>query len=79
MDKLYIRVWVGIEGQAWHWECLAAFSRGTDNLGIGLLGRLGFFQLFEEVTFNQNQSIVTLKVPGDRPPQQQNPPPNPSN
>jgi len=69
-----IKTWVEIEGQAWHWECLAAFSRGTDNLGIGLLGRLGFFELFEEVSFDQRNRIVKLKVSGNRP--QNQPPPS---
>ena len=72
-----IKTWVEIEGQSWHWECMAAFSKGTDNLGIGLLGRIGFFELFEEVTFEQKNRIVRLKVLGERPPQ--NPPPPPSN
>ncbi len=65
-----LKVWVAIEGQVWHWECSAAFSRGTDNLGIGLLGRMGFFELFEAVSFDQRNRRVTLIAPGDRPPRQ---------
>jgi len=62
-----IKCWVGIEGQAWNWECSVAFSRNMDNLGIGLLGRMGFFELFESVSFEQRNHIVKLQVPGDRP------------
>jgi len=72
-----IKCWVEIEVQSWHWECSAAFSSNMDNLGIGLLGRMGFFELFEEVFFDQNNKIVKLKAHGDRPPHPPlQPPPN---
>ncbi len=68
-DDLYfhtIKVLVVIEQQAWHFDCFAGFSSSMDNLGLGLLGRHGFFELFEEVTFDQKNKIFKLKVPGDR-------------
>lgn len=68
-----ILVWVNIEAQAWHWKCRAGFSRGMDKLGIGLLGRLGFFELFEEITFDQGNRTVKLKCQGQRPPKPNQP------
>ena len=48
-------------------ECFAGFSDQMNKLGIGLLGRHGFFELFEEVIFDQRNRIFKLKVPGERP------------
>ena len=69
-DDLYfhnLKVMVVIENQAWSFECFAGFSRSMDNLGLGLLGRHGFFELFEEVIFEQRSRVFKLKVSGDRP------------
>ena len=78
-DDLYfhkVKIWVQIEGGAWHWECHAGFSEGMNKLGVGLLGRLGFFELFEEVSFDQNNRMTRLKVHGDKP-SSTPPPPSP--
>lgn len=69
-DDLYfhnIKVLVVIENQAWSFDCFAGFSRSMDNLGLGLLGRHGFFELFEEVIFEQKNRVFKLKVSGERP------------
>lgn len=78
-DDLYfhnIKVLVVIENQAWSFDCFAGFSRSMDNLGLGLLGRHGFFELFEEVIFEQKNRVFKLKVSGERPKPPIPPPPS---
>jgi hypothetical protein len=62
-----VRIWVEIDQRAWGFDCLTGFSFKMDALGIGLLGRDGFFHLFEEVTFDQNNRLFKFKVPGEKP------------
>ena len=62
-----IKVWTGIEGQAWHFDCMAGFSSQLNRVGWGILGRTEFFSLFEEVTFDQTRKMLRLKISGQRP------------
>jgi len=62
-----INVLVVVENLGLKFECFAGFSDQMDKLGIGLLGRHGFFELFEEVIFDQRNRVFKLKVPGERP------------
>ena len=62
-----VKVYFHVDGQTWHFNCFAGFSDRMNDLGVGLLGRHGFFELFEEVTFDQKNKIFKLKVPGEKP------------
>lgn len=53
-----VTVQVLIEGRAWRFDCYAGFTPALDPLGIGLLGRDGFFELFEEIIFDQKRRVV---------------------
>ena len=53
--------------EIWKFECTAGFSRTMNKKGVGLLGREGFFDLFKEVSFNQNARMFRLKGQGLRP------------
>ena len=61
-----IQVGVVIREQIWKFECEAGFSFKMNAKGIGFLGRKGFFDLFEEVAFNQQKRMVKLKGEGTR-------------
>lgn len=62
-----INVLVYIEGQIYRFACEAGFSDQMNNLGIGLLGRHGFFELFESVNFEQNNKVIKFIVSGNPP------------
>lgn len=62
-----LNVVVVIEGLIYRFQCFAGFSYLMNELGIGLLGRHGFFELFEEVIFSQRERVFRLKVPGNKP------------
>ena len=60
-DKAYfhtVMVWVEINGQPYYFTCWAGFMYSLSSLG--LLGRHGFFGLFESVTFKHEAQIVEL-------------------
>lgn len=61
-----VQVGVVIREQIWKFECEAGFSFKMNAKGIGFLGRKGFFDLFEEVAFNQQKRMVKLKGEGAR-------------
>ena len=60
-----LQVHVGIEAKVYYFDCYAGFMYLLDRIGLGLLGRHGFFELFEAVTFKHNLGVVELvpKVP----------------
>ena len=69
-DILYfhnIQINIVIEGDSWEFDCFAGFSSRLDERGVGFLGRHGFFELFEEVTFNQNKQKIILSGDGKKP------------
>ena len=39
---------------------MGGFMYSLDPIGLGLLGRHGFFELFESVTFKHNANVVEL-------------------
>lgn len=55
-----LSVHVGIEGKVYYFDCYAGFMYSLDRIGVGLLGRHGFFELFESVTFRHNVGVVEL-------------------
>jgi hypothetical protein len=60
-DKTYfhmVKVWVEIGGQPYSFDCWAGFMYSLTS--VGLLGRHGFFGLFESVTFKHEAQVVEL-------------------
>ena len=57
-----IGVLVLIENKIWRFECFAGFSERMNEMGIGLLGRHGFFELFDEIIFDQRNKLFKLKL-----------------
>ncbi len=57
-----VKALVVISKQIWRFECFAGFSEQMNGLGIGLLGRHGFFELFSEVVFDQQNKIFKLRL-----------------
>lgn len=62
-----IKVLAVIDKQIWRFKCFAGFSEQMNELGIGLLGRHGFFELFEEVIFDQRKKLFRLQLPAKNP------------
>ena len=58
-----INVMALIDNKILRFECFAGFSERMNELGVGLLGRHGFFELFDEVSFDQRNRIFKLKLP----------------
>ena len=57
-----VHVGVSIQGKPYGFDCYAGFTDGMNGIGIGLLGRCGFFDLFEKVAFNTSTRMVELTV-----------------
>lgn len=57
-----VTVRVVILGESWQFDCEAGFSASLNDMGIGFLGRKGFFELFEEVAFNEKRREFRLKL-----------------
>ena len=62
-----IKVGIIVREEIWEFECHAGFSKKMNKKGVGLLGRDGFFDLFNEISFNQNTKMFRLKGEGPRP------------
>jgi hypothetical protein len=56
-----VKVEAIIKDEPWVFECHAGFSTKLNSKGIGFLGRDGFFDLFQEVSFNQKAKMFRLK------------------
>ena len=56
-----VTVEVIVNDQSLKFECRAGFSTKLNSKGIGFLGRDGFFDLFQEVAFNQRVKMFRLK------------------
>ena len=56
-----VKVEVTIKDEPWIFECRAGFSTKLNTKGIGFLGREGFFDLFQEIAFNQKVKMFRLK------------------
>jgi len=56
-----VKVQVTIKDEPWVFECQAGFSTKMNARGVGFLGRDGFFDLFQEVAFNQKTKMFRLK------------------
>ena len=61
-----VKVGIIVCDEVWKFQCFAGFSYKMNPKGMGLLGRNGFFDLFEEVSFNQNRGMFRLKGEGTR-------------
>ena len=62
-----VKVVLIIDGEAWEFKCFAGFSRKMNHKGVGLLGRQGFFNLFNRIEFLENQRELILTAEGDNP------------
>lgn len=56
----WVKVFVVIGKTRYYFKCYAGFMYSLDRIGIGLLGRHGFFELFESVTFKHNAQLIEL-------------------
>lgn len=63
-ETYYHRVHVGVEvqGRPYGFDCYAGFMEGLEGLGVGLLGRCGFFDLFQKVAFDTSKRVVELTL-----------------
>ena len=52
---------IKIEVGGYEFDCYAGFSRDLENLPYGLLGQLGFFNLFD-ILFDYNKKRLELKL-----------------
>lgn len=52
---------IKVEVGGYEFDCYAGFSRDLGNLPYGLLGQLGFFNLFD-VLFDYNKERIELKL-----------------
>ena len=57
-----VQVVFELDGKRYHFDCYAGFMPSLDQVGVGLLGRHGFFDLFETVAFNNTARLVELTV-----------------
>ena len=55
-----VKVLVVVGERRYFFNCYAGFMYALDRIGIGLLGRHGFFELFEAVTFKHDAKVVEL-------------------
>ena len=55
-----VTIQIILEKQSWEFTSDVGFSRKMNQLGVGFLGRKGFFELFDEVTFYENQRKFKL-------------------
>ena len=58
-----ISVMALVVNQVLRFECFAGFAERLNEMGIGLLGRHGFFELFDEIIFDQRNKLFKLKLP----------------
>ena len=56
-----VTVEVIVQDQSLRFECRAGFSTKLNAKGIGFLGRDGFFDLFQEVSFSQKVKMFRFK------------------
>jgi hypothetical protein len=55
-----VKVYVEIERNTYYFDCYAGFMYSLDRIGLGLLGRHGFFELFASINFKQHTGVVEL-------------------
>ena len=53
-------VYVEINGKGYKFNCYGGVMYSLDPIGLGLLGRHGFFELFASVTSKHNAHVVEL-------------------
>lgn len=58
-----IQVHVRIDQQWAKFDCYAGFLDGLNQLGFGLLGHHGFFDLFESVALDSKRKLIVLTMP----------------
>lgn len=58
----HLKVWIEIEKKPHSFEGYCGFADALTEVGYGLLGRHGFFDLFRSVKFSQNEKLVELEL-----------------
>ncbi len=59
-----VKIWFQINQDWYHFDCYAGFLRGLDQIGMGLLGRHGFFDLLESITLDNKRTVeLRLDIP----------------
>ena len=64
-DVIYfhkVTVRIVIQKQSWQFDCEAGFAASLNDMGVGFLGRRGFFELFDEVAFCERKRELRLKL-----------------
>ena len=64
-----VKVLVEVDKKPYLFSGYCGFTDGLSELGVGLLGRHGFFDLFKSVVFKQTDKIVELELPEQKPQQ----------
>lgn len=57
-----VQVWVEVEGKPYQFNCYAGFMVELNQTGVGFLGRRGFFDMFQSIAFDPQNSQVEFKV-----------------
>jgi hypothetical protein len=57
-----VKVLIEVEKKRYRFDCYCGFTDGLSDMGVGLLGRHGFFELFHSVKFIQNEKLVELEI-----------------
>lgn len=58
----HVKVWAEIEKKPYVFDGYCGFADALTDVGLGLLGRHGFFDLFRSVKFVQNEKWVELEL-----------------
>jgi hypothetical protein len=57
-----VKVLIEVEKKRHRFDCYCGFTDGLSDMGVGLLGRHGFFEIFQSVKFIQNEKTVELEL-----------------
>lgn len=57
-----VTVRIIVQEQTWQFNGEVGFADSLNNMGVGFLGRRGFFELFEEIIFNEHRREFRLKL-----------------
>ena len=63
-----VNISLDVRGSYYNFNCRAGFMPDLDLAGYGLLGRQGFFSLFEKVAFDSKARLVELTAAKINPP-----------
>ena len=58
----HVKVWIEVEKKPYFFEGYCGFADALNEVGLGLLGRHGFFDLFHSAAFKQDNKSVELEL-----------------